>query len=579
MKKYTLSILTFLLLFNLSFAQKSIHWTKEKMLKSAKYYLNKNGYTDVDDYHFYCVDDSTKPVFKDNILQSFYFYKEDNNITYVYLFDIFKKKGRDRVIFVEKYTGKAKPQLDIKIVSYNGVSKVIEKNRKKNLTKIDSNDNNNNLNKEDTTFLLPIKNEKEDWGFINNNGELVIPFKYSSKYQGRQVGFSEGLVPVGYGKPKKYGYINKKGEVVIDFKFISARSFKNGIAMVEVNDSNDNIVTKYINKKGEFVNKPKKDEKKEYKIFQVNDKYGVKDNSGSIIIKPIYNYIGNLDGELISVSSTIVVKDDVNGPQKILVEGFVNKNGVVIIKPQYEEIGDFNDGLAPVRTINGFWGYINKVGKMVIKPQFSKAKSFNDGLAPVRVKNGSWGYINNKGKMVIKPQFSEADSFSEGLAYVEIYTRYSYTQGYIDKTGKIVLKVGNNKNNTGFGKFENGFAPVNKYKVWKHMNYINKKGEFLYKIKRTKSDYIGKWDMDGLVIEFIDIGGDMIGFKCHQGATYLSSNKFKFIFTDGVIMIIGPVISGESFFVITGEGKLVVTDDRFFNKVRTGIANYYIKRY
>lgn len=67
-----------------------------------------------------------------------------------------------------------------------------------------------------------------------------------------------------------------------------------------------------------------------------------------------------------------------------------------------------------------------------IKPEETKQSV---PLFPV-CQNGKWGYIDKTGKMVIKPQFNCARSFSEGLARVWIDGK----MGYINKTGKYIWK-------------------------------------------------------------------------------------------------------------------------------------------
>lgn len=53
---------------------------------------------------------------------------------------------------------------------------------------------------------------KEGWGFVNKNGEEIIPCKYKEAY-----GFSEGLAGV---KTKKgWGFINKDDEEIIPCKY------------------------------------------------------------------------------------------------------------------------------------------------------------------------------------------------------------------------------------------------------------------------------------------------------------------------------------------------------------------------
>lgn len=71
----------------------------------------------------------------------------------------------------------------------------------------------------------------------------------------------------------------------------------------------------------------------------------------------------------------------------------------------------------------------------------------------------------------------------------------------------------------------------------------------------------------------------MIGLKCHQGATYLATNKFKFVYINGIIMILGPTGNSKKYFVISGDGKLVRTNDPNFNKTVAGVWHFYVKYY
>lgn len=52
----------------------------------------------------------------------------------------------------------------------------------------------------------------DKWGFINENGEPVIPMEYDEAGY-----FKEGLACVGKGD--KYGFIDKQGKVVIPIKY------------------------------------------------------------------------------------------------------------------------------------------------------------------------------------------------------------------------------------------------------------------------------------------------------------------------------------------------------------------------
>ena len=72
----------------------------------------------------------------------------------------------------------------------------------------------------------------EGIGFINKNGELVIPYDYES------VGFFyEGLAKVK--RKEKWGYINKKNEIIIPIKYEAAGNFLLGYTTVKTKSDSD----------------------------------------------------------------------------------------------------------------------------------------------------------------------------------------------------------------------------------------------------------------------------------------------------------------------------------------------------
>lgn len=71
-----------------------------------------------------------------------------------------------------------------------------------------------------------VKSEK--WGYIDEKGELKLPFKYQVAKD-----FSEGLAPVGING--RWAFIDKTGKMVIPPVFHDACSFENGYARVYFN--------------------------------------------------------------------------------------------------------------------------------------------------------------------------------------------------------------------------------------------------------------------------------------------------------------------------------------------------------
>lgn len=95
------------------------------------------------------------------------------------------------------------------------------------------------------------KNQERVVGFLDEDGQVVIPFIYMNGSS-----FSSGMAPVTKNK-EKWGFINRKGEVVIPFKFAFANSFDidyPGLARVTRWLTNQVI---YIDTNGKRVKNPK----------------------------------------------------------------------------------------------------------------------------------------------------------------------------------------------------------------------------------------------------------------------------------------------------------------------------------
>jgi hypothetical protein len=107
--------------------------------------------------------------------------------------------------------------------------------------------------------LYPVAARNGNWGFINTDGKVAIPAKFSS------VGnYSEGLAKVRVGN--KYGFVNKVGKYLNSLNYDYADDFSNGLALVVFKwrssasgrsatgcESKENVIYGYINGKGERV--------------------------------------------------------------------------------------------------------------------------------------------------------------------------------------------------------------------------------------------------------------------------------------------------------------------------------------
>lgn len=83
--------------------------------------------------------------------------------------------------------------------------------------------------------------------------------------------------------------------------------------------------------------------------------------------------------------------------------GFINIYDCIVIKPEYDFTGDldgFHEGLAAVCK-DGKWGYINRHGVYMIKAEYDDADAFNDNHLAAVKKDGHWGVIDLNGKVVV----------------------------------------------------------------------------------------------------------------------------------------------------------------------------------
>lgn len=219
----------------------------------------------------------------------------------------------------------------------------------------------------------------EKWGFINTEGELVIPAKFTAVGQ-----FSHGLAPVYVGgdcdvctgpRGGRWGYINQEGRLVIEPQFRRAESFSEGLATVSFDGST----------------------------------YGWIDPEGKPVIKMMRLTSARAFHE--GVARIRGASESSPGWNDF---GYITKSGEVFVHPAFSaSSAPFSEGLTEAHAppvwdveraawIPGKIGYVDKRGNWVIDPQFTHTKPFRDGLALVS-KDGKMAYIDKTGRFVWPP--------------------------------------------------------------------------------------------------------------------------------------------------------------------------------
>ena len=158
-------------------------------------------------------------------------------------------------------------------------------------------------------------------------------------------------------------------------------------------------------------------------FVRLNNKWGVIDKTGEIIIPLEYEKLSSFSEGLAAIQS--------NNKW-----GFIDKTGKIIIPFEYDGAGLFSEGLAGVE-LNGKSGFIDKTGKIIVPLDYNQFSNFSEELAGIKL-NNKWGFIDKTGKIIVPLEYDNVGGFSQGLAQVELNDKW----GFIDKTGKIIVPLG-----------------------------------------------------------------------------------------------------------------------------------------
>lgn len=221
-----------------------------------------------------------------------------------------------------------------------------------------------------------------------------------------------------------------------------------------------------------------------YAVLEKDNKKGLIDAEGNIIIQPIYEICSNVEGDIIELKDTAVVYKDqfygflsgdkpkqsyflniqtrqkaflnneangnirskLSGVGGLLVtteyddisksssHGLKNFDNQVLLKNIYKYIDKADNDILRVQTKEGLYGFVDKK-TWVVLPTYNYLDRFEDGIALVEM-NNKWGYINKLGNPIIPIQYDKAYSFRNGYAEVNLGTE----KYIIDKSGKTILK-------------------------------------------------------------------------------------------------------------------------------------------
>ena len=256
-----------------------------------------------------------------------------------------------------------------------------------------------------TENLALVKSEADEYGVIDPDGNVVVPFgRYEIKSS-----FSEGLAAVTING--KCGYIDKTGEILIPAIYRSAHRFKDGYALVSFSEH----VLGFIDKQGNMVIEPQ--------FYQCNpgngfplpvrmdphDKWGYISESGKLVFRYICDKAGLFSEGLAFV--------EIEGEQF-----FINEQGQRVLNlPGYQSVSPFFEGRAIIGN-NGRYGAIDREGNVVVPIEYDAFNpvldgGFHEGTIAAK-KDGKWGIIDVDGNVVIPFEYDAAFPYNEGFCIV-----------------------------------------------------------------------------------------------------------------------------------------------------------------
>lgn len=249
------------------------------------------------------------------------------------------------------------------------------------------------------------------------------------------------------------------------------------------------------------------------------NKYGYKDESGKVVIKPVYDIAYEFtDGRYAEVNIGADYAKNKGGKW-----GIIDTKGKLIHPVKYDKakclgynlfalnIGHkfsnmdaspsgkfaifnaagkaltafaysgfliavrFEEGYAPLETWDGKkqrYGLLDSTGKVAVPVKYDEVSGFREGFCKL-VLNGKTGFIDKTTKMVIPMKYEDANIFSDGLASVKLNGKW----GFIDSKGNevIALQYEDAK------YFEEGYAAAKKNGKWGVINKLNETiVDFLY---------------------------------------------------------------------------------------------------
>lgn len=214
---------------------------------------------------------------------------------------------------------------------------------------------------------------------------------------------------------------------------------------------------------------------------------------------------------------------------------YIDTKGKLLFEHDFKEIHFFSDsGYAVVQTKDNYKGLIDRKGNIIIKPIYDTLIFFENDDVVIAIKEGKYyGVLDVEGNIVVPfEKYDTIDYFINGRAHVQHSsdeeTGENDFDGFIDTTGKVVLKTKNQPWEFDYGEesFSENLGIVEFFK--RNPDSISDWDE------RQKNTYKGIIDIKGNIIKKDTTWSEISSFsKSRAFVKNNTSDKFRIINTKG----------------------------------------------
>ncbi len=155
--------------------------------------------------------------------------------------------------------------------------------------------------------------------------------------------------------------------------------------------------------------------------IKVNQKWGLIDKTGKVVVRPTYDAIG----DFYQFGYAVVQKEG-----KV---GVMNESGALIVPVNYYDLQILDSTIFAV-VIDNSWQIINLQGKIILKDDYEKVNIWNSEYISFS-KKGKWGLVHLSGKSIAPPVYDHISIYKNIYFKTEANEKY----GLIRNNGQILI--------------------------------------------------------------------------------------------------------------------------------------------